>query len=70
MSEYSRVTREGNSIIRELNKTVNANTTAAEYESYTKKWRKESNRQLVALHNVLIGGQKKFGYTYTLERSN
>ena len=38
------------------------------YEQYSKEFDKAFNTFLVSMHNDLLEGQKKYGYTYTLER--
>ena len=40
------------------------------YADYSKASAKIFNTCLVELHNELRGGQKKYGYTYTLEKTN
>ena len=35
---------------------------------YDKKWQKSFNNYLIGLHNDLIAGQEKYGYTYGLEK--
>ena len=65
-SEYARITKEYNSTFRSLNKRMTSNQMA--YDAYSREFTKTINKQLVELHNVLISGQKKYGYSYTLER--
>ena len=60
----------------EYDKVKNSyNAGKATYQQYESAWSKynsditrSNNKMLVDLHNGLISGQKKYGYTYTLER--
>ena len=65
-SEFAKVNSSSSTILRNLNKQVRSNSIS--YDNYLKAFHKESNKMLVGMHNVLIAGQKQFGYTYTLER--
>ena len=38
-----------------------------DWGGYQKAYAKEFNTELVSLHNAYLAGQKKYGYTYTLE---
>lgn len=63
--EFARIKKESNKAIGDLNKRVNT----MDYDDYSRAYDKAFNKTLVDLHNVLISGQKQYGYTYTLERS-
>lgn len=45
-----------------------AQQTPMDYNDYIQKRRDSWNRMLVDLHNAYLAGQKKYGYTYGLER--
>lgn len=47
---------------------VSAKAVQDAYQHYKDTETREFNRYLVGLHNALLAGQKKYGYTYTLER--
>lgn len=58
-----------NALVNVVNK-LNAQykSGAIDYLAYNQSYNKEFNKYLVGMHNVLLAGQKQYGYTYTLER--
>ena len=62
--EFGKVTSEAHKTATVLNRKINT----MQYETYSQGIKDINNKMLVGLHNVLISGQKQFGYKYTLER--
>ena len=70
LSAFSKASREIDSSASKENRLLNSKVRTGEitYEQAIKQNRSINNKMLVSMHNWLLDNQKKYNYTYTLEK--